>query len=323
MNVDNFVVRPQRQLVESYARPEAWAAPTPDAYSELASRVAGLPTALEAEPEEAKRFDLLILRLQLALLRKEASFTRLRDQVKAIAGVLEGMERIPMVRDQITLIQDLQEDAWWQDLTVPMLESVRRRLRALVPLIEKTQRKPIFTNFEDELGTAQEIELPGFTPADGFERFRQKTRMFLKAHLDDVAIHKLRMNKALTALDLAHLEQILVESSMGAPEELQRAVEEARGLGLFVRSLVGLDREAAKEGLAAFLADKTLGANQIIFVNMIVDYLTEHGVMAPDLLYESPFTDVSPAGPDQLFTGTQVDELLAVLDQVRSTAVAL
>ena len=46
-----------------------------------------------------------------------------------------------------------------------------------------------------------------------------------------------------------------------------------------MRSLVGLDRGAAKEALAGFLAGKTLAANQIEFVNLIVDHLTEHGVM--------------------------------------------
>lgn len=48
----------------------------------------------------------------------------------------------------------------------------------------------------------------------------------------------------------------------------------------------------------------------------------EHGVMAPELLYESPFTDVSPAGADERFTRTQVDELLTLLEHVRATAEA-
>jgi type I restriction enzyme R subunit len=56
--------------------------------------VAGLPSELEVESEEAKRFDLLILRLQLARLRLEPGFERLRDQVKAIAGLLEEKSAI-------------------------------------------------------------------------------------------------------------------------------------------------------------------------------------------------------------------------------------
>jgi len=63
---------------------------------------------------------------------------------------------------------------------------------------------------------------------------------------------------------------------------------------LFVRSLVGLDRAAAQAVFADFLAGKVLGANQIHFVNLMVEHLTEHGVMDPALLYESPFTDVAP-----------------------------
>jgi type I restriction enzyme R subunit len=321
MNLDNFVVRPRRRIVERYAKPEAWTALSPESLSEL-SQVAGLPSELGPESEEAKRFDLLVLNLQLAMLRSEPAFARLRDQVKALAGLLEEKSAIPMVRDQMTLIQDVQTDEWWQDVTIPMLEGMRRRLRDLIKLIEKQKRKPIYTDFEDEMGAETAVELPGLGHGTDYPKFRAKARAFLRAHQDHIAVQKLRMNKALTAADLAELQRMLAESGAGGAKDIQRASEEARGLGLFVRSLIGLDRQAAKEALAGFLNGKSLGANQIEFVNLIVDHLTEHGVMDAALLYESPFIDLSPRGPEGLFNAAQVDELLAVIERVRQTAVA-
>jgi type I restriction enzyme R subunit len=322
MNLSNFVVRPYRRLVEKYARPEVWSALSHDALAELSHEVAGLPSELDPENEEAKRFDLLILSLQLTLLRSEPGFTRLRDQVKEIAGLLEEKAAIPMVRDQMALIQELQGDEWWQDVTIPMLEVLRRRLRNLIQLIDKRQRRPVYTDFEDLLGGETEIDLPGFASGTDYDKFRAKARAFLQEHLYHVAIHKLRMNMPLTAGDLGELERMLAESRLGGEEDLRRAAEESHGLGLFVRSLIGMDRGAAKEAMVGFIAGKTLAANQLEFVNLVVDHLTEHGMVEPSRLYESPFTDVTPQGPNSLFSAAELTDLISVLEAIRASAIA-
>ena len=61
------------------------------------------------------------------------------------------------------------------------------------------------------------------------------------------------MNKPLTATDLDALESMLAENGIGDAETIAKAKEESQGLGLFVRSLIGLDRGAAKEAFADFL----------------------------------------------------------------------
>jgi type I restriction enzyme R subunit len=176
----------------------------------------------------------------------------------------------------------------------------------------------VFTDFTDEMGEESEVSLPGFTDSISFERFKEKARAFLKQHLDREAIQKLRMNEPLTLQDLSELQSILVESGTGDDKVIKQAAED--GLGLFVRSLIGLDREAAKTALNEFIAGANLSANQIEFVSMIIDYLTEHGVMEPKALYESPFTDINPLGPDGLFSNEIVDGLFAFLRKVRETA---
>ena len=155
-----------------------------------------------------------------------------------------------------------------------------------------------------------------------YERFRAKARQFLKAHEDHIAIHKLRSNEPLTATDLSELEQMLAQSGIGSPEDVEKAKTESNGLGLFVRSMVGMDRQAAKDALAGFVAGKTLRANQIEFLDEIVNHLTEHGCMDAARLYESPYTDFNPKGADGVFSSEQVDQLISILEDVRKRAVA-
>jgi type I restriction enzyme, R subunit len=188
-----------------------------------------------------------------------------------------------------------------------------------VKFIEKTKRQNIYTDFTDLIGEERIIDLPGFAAGLDVERFRDKTQQFLKAHENDPVIHKLRWNEPLTRADLDSLEKILVEAGAGTQDELTK-LRSGSGLGLFVREMIGLDRKAAKRAFDGFLAGKTLTANQIQFVNLVIDYLTQSGWMRAAQLYESPFTDFSSRGVEGVFDSTQVTELFLVLDNIRQSA---
>ena len=321
MNPMNFIVRPKRRLVELYAKAEAWGELPEVARRELADEVAALPAELQSENEEAKRFDLLVLNLQLGLFHPAPGFTPMRDTVKEIAGLLEDRSNIPVIRAQLELIQEVQTDEWWQDITVGMLETARKRLRGLVQLIEKQGRKVIYTDFADEIGDSTAVEFERFTPADAFEKFRLKAQAFLKQHLTHVAVHKLHTDKQLTPTDLAELERMLAECGAGGPAELERAREESQGLGVFVRSLVGLDRAAVQQTFAEFLQGRTLRANQHAFMDMLIDQLTARGIVGIDRLYEAPFTQWDGA-VEGVFAEPDVVRLHAILDEVRNRAFA-
>ena len=322
MNLENFVVRSKRRFVERYAAPEAWERLTLDARHELAGEVAGLPSELEPEDEEAKRFDLLALNLQLALMKAEPAFDRLSKQVQALASALEENANIPMIRDQLDLIQNIQTEEWWQYVSVEMLENARKRLRLLIKLIDKKARKVIISDFEDQIGEETTFDLPGFSAPDTFEKFRSKARQFLLSHEDHITVHKLRTNMPLTKTDLRELERILVESGVGTPEDVTRAKEASQGLGLFVRSLVGMEREAAKSAMSAFLKGRTPTANQIQFLEEIVNHLTANGLMDAARLYEAPYTYLHPLGVEGVFDSPQVDELISILEEVKNRALA-
>ena len=322
MNLDNFVVRPHRRLVERFREPDAWQAGELDdtAVGELVDTVATLPTETDADALESKQFDLIVLNLQLAMLRTEPSLDRLQRQVRTIAEILEDHSGVPAIAAELALIQDLQTDEWWTDATFPMIEDVRRRLRPLVALISKGSREPLYTDFTDELGDAVEVPL-GRGAVDDFVQFRKKALAFMRDHEDHVAVQRLRRNQPITDTDISELQRLLGE--VGATtEHLERAAVESGGLGLFVRSLVGMDRSAAKDAFAEFLDERRYNANQIDYVNMVIDHLTASGTIETRRFYESPYTDVAPEGPDGLFEPADVDRLIATVHDVRHRAEA-
>lgn len=323
MNTDNFVVRPHRKEVEKFREPATWEELGPDEFEELEYVLAGLPNELDPEDETAKRFDLIMLKLQLAVLTSDKAFTKLRDNVKEIANRLEEKQSIPMVRAQLDLILDLQQDEYWADITLPMLEDVRKRLRDLVKFMDKKQRKLIYTDFEDELGDIIEGSFSAPGSAVNIVQYKKKVMNFLKEHENHIAIQKLKRNVPITAIDIAELERILFETDgLGTKEDFERVYGKQEHLGLFIRSLVGMNREAAKQAFGEYLKRETLTANQIRFINQIIEYLTHNGVMDAALLYKPPFTDYAATGLDGVFKDKDADGIVSVLDSIRRAAVA-
>ena len=144
----------------------------------------------------------------------------------------------------------------------------------------------------------------------------------MREYEDHLTIRKIRQNEMLTAYDLAELERLLLQAGIATEQDLIQAKETSQGFGLFVRSLIGLDRQAAKGAFAQFLADRNPTSQQIEFIDIIVNHVTEQGYMDAARLYESPFTDMNPRGVEGVFPSDQVGELLGILKEIRQHAAA-
>jgi len=67
-------------------------------------------------------------------------------------------------------------------------------------------------------------------------------------------------------------------------------------LGVFIRSIKGLDVKAAQNAFSDFIQAGSLRANQMTFKQNIITYLTKNGTIEPSMLFESPFTDMNDKG---------------------------
>ena len=94
----------------------------------------------------------------------------------------------------------------------------------------------------------------------------------------------------MTADDIKVLENILWKD-LGTQEEYEAEFGK-KPLGEFVREIVGFDMNAAKAAFSKFLDNVNLDSRQIYFVNQIVEYIVQNGVMKDlSVLQEPPFTD--------------------------------
>jgi type I restriction enzyme R subunit len=236
---------------------------------------------------------------------------------------LEEKETVPMVKAQIELIQEIQKEDFWQDANLPIIENVRKRLRELVQFIDRTQRQIIYTDFEDELGFEQEINLSGTVTTTNLTRYRAKMMQFLKDEENHIALQKLKRNKPITPSDMQELERIFFESGdFGTREDFENAYGKQENLGFFVRSLVGLDKQEAKRAFNDFLDGKSYNSNQIEFVNMVIDYLTKNGVMDAALLYQPPYTNYNSNGLSGIFPDNEATKIVQILAEIKLNAAA-
>ncbi|MCG7495201.1 DEAD/DEAH box helicase family protein [Thalassobius sp. Cn5-15] len=321
MNTENFLVRAKRRAVEEFQNSENWEHLSFDDRMTLCDDVAGLPSSFEDDGLPAKQFDLLLLNAQLMLLRADTGFARLQDRIVKFAASLATLPNVPAVSREMELILEIQTDEFWVDVTVEILEDIRRRLRLLADLIKPQERKIVITDFEDEIGRGDQIDLPDVGSGFDKARFKMKVRRFIEEHSDHVALQRIRRAIPVTEQDLSELEGMLVE--LGVAEESH--LEEIRtdtGLANFLRSLTGLDRSAAKAAFSEFSANHQLNGDQAEFIDLLIDFLCENGSVDPKLFYDSPFTDLDDMGIAGVFSVSQVKEIIGIVRAINQADAA-
>lgn len=322
MNIDSFMIRPARKFVERYADLSRWDSLTQDDEADLVEHLSPLQSEYDEGNALFRRFDLLILNAQTELLAGDAAFEGRKSALMGIAERLAGKRTIPQVTQNIDLLEAMQDADFWENPSCGLLEQIRLILRELIRFLDKTDQEPVYTDFEDDIGEGDEIEFTG--NPNSMARYRMKVQQYLRDHQDHITIHKLRMNKPITGSDIEELERMLEEAEeVGGRERFEQAFSKGTTLGELIRSLVGLDKAAAQAAFADFLENGQYSANQIHFVNLIVDHLTQTGTMDPKLLFtSSPFTDSHHQGVSGVFQIADAKRVIDCLKGINDNAVA-
>ena len=181
-----------------------------------------------------------------------------------------------------------------------------------------TARPYVTTPFPDEILSSEwnEAELEN----DDLKNYKEKAEYYIRQHQDHIVIAKLRRNQPLTEYDIHALEEILW-SELGSKDEYVTEYG-SKPLGEFVRELVGLDMNAAKEAFSDYLTNQNLDSRQIYFVNQIIEYIVHNGIMKDlSVLQEPPFTDQGSIS--EIFTDLSVwQEIRGIIEHINQNAIA-
>lgn len=292
----SFVVRQHWQQVEKYRDSHRWNALTTDEIREINQHLAPLMSDVRGD-ESAKRFDLLVLQgMQQALLAGGRLPDNLGKQVADMAANISKKASVPAVAEKLPLLRAVQTPEYWQEAGVLTLETLRLELRPLIRFLDRDKARPVFTDFEDTLDSSTvEHKLFSYQVVD-LDAYRKRVRQFLHEHRKHLVIHKLTRNIPITGAELTELERMLfAQSELGSREEFDRAFG-PQPLGALVRSLLGLDADAARAVFAEFLATPGLNTTQIRFIDLVIRSLTVNGLIDPAQLFEPPFTDLHSGG---------------------------
>lgn len=285
LNRENFAVRQHLRYVDLYANKENYQLLT---YEDTLTVKEELAPLLEPEQDEASalRFDALLYGIELAELAGN-TYRRARQDLKKKVAALATVANIPDIQREGELINKILHTGYLDEAKVHDLEHIRQSLRSLMKYVPRRQIR-YDTDFSDEILNIKEN--PSELENDDLKNYKAKAEYYVREHQENGAIAKLKENIPLTPKDIEELEQILW-SEVGTKTDYQAEYGE-KPLGEFVREITGLDMNAAKEAFAGYLDNNRLDSRQIYFVNQIIEYIVQNGVMKDlSVLQESPFTD--------------------------------
>ena len=320
-NLDSarFEVRKSLELVIAFKERARWDNLSVGDVSDINNHLANLSTLKTDNDELAKRFDLLTLRLQLALLNG----TRLQDnyiaQIFTIGQSLYKKRNIPAVAKKLPIINQIISQEFWKNVSVNQVEHIRVEIRELIKFIDRESLTPVYTDLDDELYVNEVKEVNIIDGYTNLQSYKDRVEAFIRKNKSHLIIDKLYKNIPITSKELNALETLVFNDDLGTKERYKKEYGN-QPLGKFIRSILGLDITVVNGLFADFIQEENLNANQITFIKKIINYFNVHGTLEKELLIKPPFTELHDDGIMGLFPDSKVTKIVSLIQSVNGNA---
>lgn len=318
LDKNRFQVNMNWRYVEEFSQRERWNNLDNSDVHIIESHLSDLPVA-DTVNESARRFDLMMLKLQIASLLIQKSKLKYENALVEIAEGLSKKYTIPAVLKAQHTIEIIKTPDFFKNISQKKLDEIREELRELIQYLDFKGKEVIYSDINDE-DVHTILKEPEIDRAQYGIPYRKRVESFIREHKNQLIISKIQSNKPITSKELIQLENILFDGEdRGTKEDFIKEYGNTP-LTKFIRSILGLSEIAAQEAFSEFLQKGNLRADQLTFIQSIITFLTKNGSIEPSMLFESPFTDMNDNGLLGVFDDAEAGKVISIIQRVNNNA---
>ena len=316
MNPERIEVRLELRYVEQYKDRKKYECLDEVNKEEIINHLAKLVVSDEKN-EAAVNFDVTMYGLMLSAMAGGKNFGRLKRYViKNADTLLKEYATVTEVKAKIPELKELTQDSYWDAQDILKFEQTRKSLRDIMKYIRSKNPEPHYTNFKDEEVFRVEGRQVDMSSSD-FDDYRARVNEYVESHKNNLSIDKLLHNKPISPDDYKELERIFTQE-LGTSEDYEMNYHDTP-FGLLIRKIAKMDRDSAYAAFSTFIAEERPNAEQIYFIEQVVDYVVENGYIkdVKDLM-KAPFD--RPYRFSVIFTSEEQVKIVQIIKGIEKNA---
>ena len=277
---------------------------------------------------KAMRFEKDVLEASLAHLKDEKDkYTALTENL--VAQISELPLSVNVVAQEAGLIQKAQTNHYWATVTDQGFDLLTASLAPLMHYRDGRDigKGPAKFNFADILKSKEFVEFGPEHESLSIAQYRKLVEQKVnELTASNPILQKIRAGETVTEEEAETLAAQLHDEHPHITLQLLRRVyhHERAPFIRFIRHILGIEilesfPDTVSRSIDQFITEHpTLNSHQLQFLNLLRDYLIDRGGVGKRDLIQSPFTIIHPSGIRGVFSPDQINEILALTDQIVS-----
>ena len=329
LNEENISVRTKISYVKKYKNIDTIKNLEEKDVDEITKNLSSLPFPIHEKNEIEKKFENLILKTQLKLFDNK----KIENEKIEISDIVKGLAKKGNIKEiqkkSEYIMKIIKDENYLKNIDILELKNLEDIIEPLTIFLDNNGKhlNYIVGDFEDTYISTEVKDINVF--ASAYINSKEKFQKYLDKNKSLLSIKKLRNNIELDEDDLKELKKVLYSNeevnlevlkneNNSEIEKISSLYGENESFGIFIRSLIGLDREAINKEFSEFLNKEKFNSNQIELINLIIENIVKYGAYSKSEIPKLS-NDILGKSIDNIFTDrNDLQKIVDIVNKINS-----